>query len=270
MRSRNLATYRRTSGRFGRELRYYRETGSTNDVALTAARAGTPEGLVVVADRQTAGRGRFQRRWEAPLGSSLLMSLLFRPPEPFVDIAGRIPMVCGLGLVAAVRKVTGAAVRLKWPNDLIHESSGSSHGWTKLAGMLGEVAMSDAGNPEALVVGLGVNVNIASADLPRLAPNAGSLSSLVGAEISRRDLLDALLDEIESRYADLLNGVDPLPVWRRHLAWLGQSVVVRGMEGEVHGVAEGIDADGALVLRLSNGQTRRFLAGDVSLRPVGC
>ena len=270
MNRQGLESYRRGAGRFGREFRYFREVGSTNDVALAAARSDVPEGLVVVADRQSAGRGRLQRRWEAPVGSSLLMSLLFRPPEPFAYFAGRITMVCGLSLVTAVDAVAGVAARLKWPNDLIHEAVDASGVWLKLAGMLSEVVLSDAGQPVALIVGLGVNVNVAAGDLPVLAPNAGSLSALTGAEVSRVDLLDTLLGGIESRYADLLRGVDPEPAWREQLAWLGRPVVVDGADGTIQGMAEDIDAEGALVLRLPSGETRRFLAGDVSLRPGGC
>jgi len=269
MNQQGLGTYQRATGRFGRNFRYFMEIGSTNDVALAAARTGAAEGLVVVADRQSAGRGRLQRRWEAPVGSSLLMSLLFRPPEPFAYFAGRITMVCGLSLVAAVGTVSGVATRLKWPNDLIYEAADGSGDWLKLAGMLSEVVLSDAGQPVALVVGLGVNVNVAEGDLPILAPNAGSLSALTGTEVSRVDLLDTFLGEIELRYADLLCGADPAPAWREQLAWLGRPVVVHGADGIMQGIAEEIDAEGALVLRLPDGGTRRFLAGDVSLRPGG-
>ena len=265
-----LATYQRAAGRFGREFRYLSEVGSTNDVAMAAARAGAAEGLVVVANRQSAGRGRLQRHWEAHAGSSLLMSLLFCPPEPFATFAGRITMVCGLSLVAAVGAVAGVAVQLKWPNDLIHEAADASGDWLKLAGMLSEVVLSDAGQPVALVVGLGVNVNVAAGELPGLAPNAGSLSVLAGAEVSRVDLLDTFLGEIDMRYAELLQGVDPVPMWREQLAWLGCPVVVQGADSAIHGIAEDIDVEGALVLRLPDGEIRRFLAGDVSLRLGSC
>jgi len=266
MNQQGLDSYQRAAGRFGREFRYFSEVGSTNDVAMAAARGGAAEGLVVVANRQTAGRGRLQRHWEAPVGSSLLMSLLFHPPEPFVTFAGRITMVCGLSLAAAVGAVAGVAVQLKWPNDLIHGAADASGDWLKLAGMLSEVVLSDAGQPVALVVGLGVNVNVTAGELLTLAPNAGSLSVLAGAEVSRVDLLDVFLGEIDSRYADLLRGVDPVPAWRERLAWLGRPVVVEGADDAIQGIAEDIDGEGALVLRLPDGEIRRFLAGDVSLR----
>ena len=179
-------------------------------------------------------------------------------------------MVCGLSLVAAVGAVAGVAARLKWPNDLIHEAADAPGDWLKLAGMLSEVVLSDAGQPVALVVGLGVNVNVAAGDLPALALNAGSLSALTGAEVSRVDLLDTFLGEIESRYADLLRGVDPVPAWREQLAWLGRPVIVHRPNDIIQGIAEDIDAEGALVLRLPGGETRRLSAGDVSLRPGSC
>jgi len=263
----DLATYVRPTGRFGREVRFLAETGSTNDIALEAARAGAAEGLVVLADRQTAGRGRLQRRWQAPAGSSLLLSVLFRPPDPFARFAGRITMGCGLSLVTAVQQVTGVPVILKWPNDLIHEGRADSGGWRKLAGMLSEVAISDAGKPEALIVGIGLNANLGAGELATLAPNAGSLSSLAGTCVSRVALLDAFLAALDGQYAALLNGEDPASAWSAHIAWLGQSVVVSVGDEVVRGEAIGVDGEGALLVLDSAGEQRRFLAGDVSLRP---
>ena len=266
---RDLAAYRRTAGQFGRDYQYLADVASTNDVVQASAQAGAAEGLVVVAGRQTAGRGRLQRRWDAPAGRSLLMSLLFRPPAPFAHTAGRITMLCGTSLVVAIRAVAGLRVQLKWPNDLIIADAGVPGGWLKLAGMLSEVVLSDAGRPEALVVGVGVNVNVAAEDLPALAPNAGSLAVIAGREIDRADLLDAFLAEVDRCYAGLLRGIDPLPDWRAQLAWLGAAVVVRRAGDVIQGTAVDVDDDGALVLRLPDGRHRRFLAGDVSLRLSG-
>ncbi len=204
----DLASYRRTSGWLGRSFTYYASIGSTNDAALAASAAGAEEGLVIVADVQQSGRGRLNRRWEADAGSNLLVSLLFRPPDPFAYHAGRTTMVCGLGLQAAVRVVSGLDVKLKWPNDLIFELSAEQPGWLKLAGMLSEFGTGVTGRPEALVVGIGVNVNVDAAQLSGLALNAGSLSALTGTPIRRAHLLDHLLVEIERRYDALLAGVD--------------------------------------------------------------
>ncbi len=270
-----LASYRRPDGWLGRDLRYYPEVASTNDLAVEAGRAGAEAGLVIVADLQTAGKGRLGRRWQAPAGTSLLVSMLFRPREPFAYHASRTTMVCGLALVDAVREVAACLAQLKWPNDLIvtgdallplPEEEGRGGGWAKLAGMLSEVGLDEDGQPATLVVGIGLNVNVPAGALPGLAPNATSLLALGGRKISRLRILDHVLTGIERRHARLLEGEDPLPAWRASLAWLGQPVEVRAPGEDVMGIATGVDDEGGLLLRLPDGRTRRFAAGDVTLR----
>ncbi|MBN1248554.1 MAG: biotin--[acetyl-CoA-carboxylase] ligase [Anaerolineae bacterium] len=262
----DLSTYQRASGWLGRSLRYYASIGSTNDAALAAAAAGVSEGLVVVADVQHSGRGRLNRRWESPPGSGLLLSILFRPPEPFVHHAGRATMICGLAMQTAVEAVCGLRTKLKWPNDLIYESGDPGSGWVKLAGMLSEIWTSPAGDTGALVVGLGINVNMAARRLAEVSAHAGSLSALVGTSVSRVALLEALLEDIEARYDTLCAGDDPLARWRDQLAWLGRSVDV--LRGPTHlcGTMEGVDDDGNLLLRTEERELLALSAGDVSLR----
>jgi BirA family biotin operon repressor/biotin-[acetyl-CoA-carboxylase] ligase len=227
---------------------------STNNVALAAGRGGADTGLVVVAEVQTAGRGRLERRWHAPAGTCLLMSLLLRSPRPFASSASRLPMLCGLALVDAVRSVAGVPVSLKWPNDVIVTDGAPldppATGWGKLAGMLSEVGLSDDGEPAFLVVGVGVNVNVP----------ATTVSQLVA-------LLDGFLSRTEARYEAWVGGEDPLADWRDELAWLGTTVEVQGPHGAISGRMTGVDDDGALLLTLSTGERRRFTVGDVSLRP---
>jgi BirA family transcriptional regulator, biotin operon repressor / biotin---[acetyl-CoA-carboxylase] ligase len=261
-----LSGYVRASGWLGRAFRYHTVTASTNDVALAAADAGAPEGLVVVADVQTAGRGRLTRLWEAPAGSSLLVSLLFRPPAPLSAQGSRVTMLCGLGLQTAVRAVCGLETRLKWPNDLIFEPPAQPEQWLKLGGMLSEVALGENGRDAALVVGMGLNVNIPPAQLGALAPNAGSLSALTDKQVSRVALLDALLNEIECRYEALLRGVDPVGAWQAQLAWQGRPVAVNCGTTVVQGILVGVDDQGCLNVRVAGGTVRTFSAGDVSLR----
>jgi BirA family transcriptional regulator, biotin operon repressor / biotin---[acetyl-CoA-carboxylase] ligase len=267
-----LAGYVRAGGWLGRDARHYSSVGSTNDVALAAAAEGAAEGLVVLAEVQTAGRGRLQRRWQAPAGCCLLFSALFRPPEPFAYHATRTLMAVGLGLREAVWSVAGVRAQLKWPNDLI--VSGGDGGWCKLAGMLSEVTLSDAGLLEApiaqggLVVGVGLNVNVPPELLPGLAPNAGSLLALTGQVVSRVALLAHVLAGAERRVDALRRGIDLLPEWREALAWIGERVEVQGAGERLAGVAEGVDAEGALLLRLESGELRTFTAGDVTLRQV--
>ncbi|MEA3307950.1 MAG: biotin--[acetyl-CoA-carboxylase] ligase [Chloroflexota bacterium] len=259
-----LAHYQRRDGWLGAQFRYLAQTTSTNDVARELAEQGMAEGLVVLAEEQTAGRGRLQRRWSAPVGSSLLISLLFRPPEPFAYYAARTTMLCGLALVAALDELTALPVELKWPNDLI-VTRGTS--WRKLAGMLSEIGMVDA-RPAYLIVGIGLNVNIPAPALPELAPNATSLSVELGRTVARESLLTAFLQHTETRYERLRAGWEPLSNWQRQLAWLGQAVQLQAPTETIYGVAKAVDQEGALLLTLSDGSIRSFPVGDITLRPA--
>lgn len=263
----DLSAYRRSGGWIGHPLHYAHEVRSTNDVALAAARDGVAEGFVAIADVQTAGRGRLGRQWHAPARASLLLSILFRPPEPLATYASRVTMVCGLGLVEAVREATGASVQLKWPNDLITVSQAEDADWHKLAGMLTEVEPATGDLPASVVVGIGLNVNVPEVELGDLGPNATSLQALTRKEFDRALLLDRLLDAVECGYDRLMHGTDPLEAWRASLAWLGSYVVVCSPTECTAGKMEGVDDDGALLLRGPGEALRRIMAGDVSLRP---
>ncbi len=263
-----LLTSHSPGRRIGHTVAYAAVVGSTNDVAIAAGRRGEAEGFVAVADVQTAGRGRLGRRWHARAGTSLLLSVLFHPPEPLAKTAPRVSMVCGLGLAEAVREMTGIPVLLKWPNDLIVPAAPAGSSWWKVAGMLAEIEPSRGDLPTLVVVGIGLNVNVQVSDLGSLGPNASSLLALSGAEVNRELMLERLLAAIDRRYAALLKGVDPLPEWRESLAWLGSQVEVCAPAGCFVGIAEGVDDDGALLVRPAGGCSRRMTAGDVSLRPA--
>ncbi len=150
-----------TTERLGRPYIYFARIGSTNDEARRRADAGAAEGLLLVADEQTAGRGRLDRRWWAPPGSSLLMSLLLRPDLPLAR-AGQLTMCLGLSAVEGINRVTGLTPRLKWPNDLALDG-------LKLGGMLSEVK-STGDRLEYAVLGLGLNVNLSFSAERRQSP----------------------------------------------------------------------------------------------------
>ena len=256
-----LAHFQR-SGSFGRKIVYREILGSTNDLALELALNGAGEGLVVLANEQTAGRGRLNRRWTAPPGTSLLMSLVFRPQTAFQDESRRMTMACGLALRDAVREITGVPVWLKWPNDLIITQGNT---WAKVAGMLSEVGLKQD-KPEVLVVGIGLNVNVPAGMLNQLAPNATSLNVEANRCFNRSDLLDAFLSQLDMRVSALRSGVDLLDAWLAALAWIGCTVQVTIPTGVIAGIAETVDGEGALILRLPDGSIYRAAAGDVSLR----
>jgi len=259
---------------FGRELAVLLRTGSTNDVAKDLAAQGVPEGTVVVADEQTAGRGRLARRWLAPPRTCLLCSLLFRPDLPPIQ-AQRLTMLCSLAAADAIEQVAGLYVHLKWPNDLVAKSQiGKSASpqirnpqsaiWRKLAGILTETGITGE-RLDFAVVGIGVNVNVGPGALPSLAPDATSILAEVGRPVDRVALLVALLAGVERRYQALRAGESPHREWAARLATLGQPVVVSTSAGVLTGVAESVDEYGALLLRLPDGGLRWLLAGDVTL-----
>ena len=269
-----------TTQTFGRKLAVLPRTGSTNDVAKDLAARGAPEGTVVVADEQTAGRGRLARRWLAPPRTSLLCSLLFRPDLPPIQ-AQRLTMLCSLAAADAIEQVAGLQVHLKWPNDLVVKSQLAnrksavrnlhspfsilySPTWRKLAGILTETGITGE-RLDFAVVGIGINVNVGPEALPTLAPDATSILAEVGCPLDRGALLVALLAGVERRYQGLRAGESPYREWAVRLATLGQPVEVSTPAGVLAGVAESVDEDGALLLRLPDGGWRRLLAGDVTL-----
>jgi len=265
---------------FGRKLVVLPCTGSTNDVAKDLAARGAPEGTVVVADEQTAGRGRLARRWLAPPRTCLLCSLLFRPDLPPIQ-AQRLTMLCSLAAADAIEQVAGLQVRLKWPNDLVAKSQIANRKsavrnlhspfsilhpptWKKLAGILTETGITGE-RLDFAVVGIGINVNVEPQVLPTLAPDATSILAEVGCPVDRVALLVALLAGVERRYQALRAGESPHREWAVRLATLGQPVEVAAAGEVLAGVAESVDEYGALLLRLPDGGWRRLLVGDVTL-----
>ena len=250
----------------GRNLVYLPTTGSTNTVARDLAAQGAPEGTVVVADEQVAGRGRMERRWLAPPGTCLLCSILFRPSLPPTQ-AQRLMMLCALATADAVESVAGLRAWLKWPNDLIVRSPTSDLQMPnprKLAGLLTETGMIED-RLEFVVVGIGVNVNVPSEVLPTLAADATSILAEVGQRTDRAALLAVLFAGVERRYDALRGGESPHQEWAARLAMLGQSMEATTPAGVITGVAESVDEDGALLLRTPDGVQHRLFSGDVTL-----
>ena len=245
----------------GRRVIYYRSTGSTNDVARELAVRGAPEGTLVIADEQTAGKGRLGRRWLAPPATSLLMSLLLRPHFLAPHQAQRLTMICSLAVVDAIVEVTGLLAAIKWPNDIVVQGK-------KVGGILTELGATGQ-RLDYAVVGLGLNVNLdfgAVEAMGELAATATSLSQELGREVSRLALLWRILKNVEGRYQRLGAGELPHDEWASRLVTLHNHVIVDTPRGVVEGWAEGVDADGALILRTNCGERQRVLAGDVTLR----
>jgi len=250
-----------TTAFMGRRVIYYRSIGSTNDVARELAAQGAPEGTLVIAEEQTAGKGRLGRRWLAPPGTSLLMSLLFRPHFLAPYQAQRLTMICSLAVVDAINKVTGLLAAIKWPNDIVVRGK-------KAGGILTELGAT-AERLDYAIVGLGLNVNLdfgAVEAMGELVTTATSLSQELGQEVSRLALLWRILESVEGRYQRLAAGELPHDEWASRLVTLHNHIIVDTPQGVVQGWAEGVDADGALILRTRCGERQRVLAGDVTLR----
>ncbi len=232
----------------GDPFRYLEETGSTNDEALAWAADGAPEGALVVADHQRAGRGRRGRTWHAPPGSALLFSLVLRP-ELSPDALGLLTTALGVAGAEAARSL-GLDALVKWPNDVTVNGR-------KLAGVLVESRMS--GTRIEAVAGMGFNVSLAAGDLPdEVAGGATSLSMELGEAPPRHMVLDLVLDALAPLHLSIVSeeGAADLIVRAGRLsAVLGSSVNVRMADGRVvSGRAERLTRTGALVIATGDGE----------------
>ncbi len=242
----------------GTKIEVHQEIGSTNDRARELARQGAPDGTVVIAEYQSSGRGRLQRRWYAPPGTSLLMSLLLKP-DLAPHQAQRATMLCSLAAVEAIEQEAGLSASVKWPNDLHLRGR-------KLGGVLTELGEIEAGHLTYVVVGMGINVNLDPEQLPETMTPPISLAAALGHPVSRNALLVAFLNKLDAHYQAMRAGWSPHQRWRQYLNTLGQEVHVSTPAGVIKGVAEDVDADGALLVRQPNGVVKHVLAGDVTLR----
>ena len=242
--------------RLGHPLHYEPVVDSTQPLMHLAAQQGAEEGLVLLADAQTAGKGRLGRTWQASPGSSLLLSMLFRPALS-ASQGPRLTMCVGLGAAAAVEEITGLPVQLKWPNDLL------LHG-KKLAGVLTETQL-EGDRLAFAVVGLGLNVNLALPAEHELASTAISLSQALGRPVSRLALLPAILRHIEYHYTRLQAGHSPYAAWAQRMAYYGQMVQVTLPNATLTGMVTGVNADGGLLMTDEHSRTHTVWAGDVRL-----
>jgi len=263
----------------GDHLLYFPTVASTNTLAMQMAEEGTEEGLVVLTESQTAGKGRRGRRWVDVPGCNVLMSILFRPLFP----PHILVMITSLAVVDSIADSCQVAATIKWPNDVLIEDH-------KVAGILIETSHDSNGRMIA-VAGIGVNVNgsikelaeHASMQVP-LTAIATTLESACGHVVSREVFIARLLQYIEKSYFALQQEIAELPVvetvttepfsrlirerWRSQLATLGRTIVVQQGNSVISGIAEDVDESGELLLRCHSGELVRIAWGDVEY-PVG-
>jgi BirA family biotin operon repressor/biotin-[acetyl-CoA-carboxylase] ligase len=238
----------------GQRIIYYPRLNSTNDIAKRWARQGAEEGTVIVAEEQTAGRGRMKRTWLSPKGS-IALSIILRPQLAYIS---SLIMVASLAVVHGIEQVTGLKSQIKWPNDVLVNNK-------KMCGILIESDLRGSAVDYA-IIGIGINVNLRLSEFPEVPPTATSLSHELGRDVSRLDVIRCLLAETERLYLALPTGQPVYQEWRDSLVTLGKKVQVRSGAITYKGIAESVAGDGSLCLRQSDGSLIKIVAGDVTLR----
>ena len=243
----------------GREIFPFGRVTSTNDIAFSLARSGSPEGTLVIAEEQTRGKGRLGRDWHSPPGLGLWFSIILRP-----DIAAyrssTVSLAVALAVAGVMRDSYGVDARIKWPNDVLVGSK-------KICGILTEAEFCED-SVEFVVVGAGINVLHGETDFPdELRDIATSIAIESVAEAGRVDVISRVLRAVEEKYGHLCrNGFEDI---RRELlplsSLLGKMTRVRTGKGTTEGVAVDIDETGALILRGENGLNEKVVAGDATL-----
>lgn len=247
----------------GRDLRCFEELDSTNIRAKGLGMEGAPDGTVVTADLQTAGRGRMDRSFQSPRGKGVYLTALLRPnlpPERLLPVTA----MAGVAVCGAVEELCGVRPGLKWPNDPVL-------GGKKLCGILTELSLEgETGRVQYLVLGIGVNVGQRLEDFsPEVAEMATSLSIALGRPVSRPALAAAEIRALDRLYADLLAGnlAPYLAAYRRDCVNLGKSVQLISPDGSRE-TAQALDVDNdfSLVVRTAAGEIRTVRSGEVSVR----
>jgi len=243
-----LAMARERLGIFTHRVLWYSDVGSTNDIAGTLADQDSAEGLVVLADRQTAGRGRLGRSWASPSGAGIYVSVILRPSAAAARL---LTLAAGVAVTDGIASATGLSAHVKWPND-VHV------GGRKLAGVLAE------GTATHVVLGIGINVQPAAYP-PDVAARATSIEAELGRPVERGLVLAECLAALDSRYRELheTRGETIVESWRMRAApMLGRRVEWESA-GERHtGLAENIDEDGALIVKVGS-ERLRIRSGEV-------
>lgn len=245
----------------GQSIYFYEETDTTNNRARELALEGAPEGTLVVAEKQTAGRGRRGKVWESPLGTGIWMSLVLRPQIAPAE-ASVLTLLCGLATAEAIEAETGLSAGIKWPNDILINGK-------KAVGILTEMdcEMSEV---HFVIPGIGINVNTASFP-PEIAEIATSLYLECGKTVSRRRLVHKVLERLEEHYETFLRTgsfAAMLEDYRKHCITLGKEVHVLGRE-PFFAEALDITPEGELLVhRADNGKEEVVFSGEVSIRGV--
>jgi BirA family transcriptional regulator, biotin operon repressor / biotin---[acetyl-CoA-carboxylase] ligase len=254
-----LAIEQGTPGTIGWRIHHYDQVGSTQDIARQLALEGAAHGTVVIAETQTAGRGRLGREWFSPTGVNLHTTIILKP----AITPGEVPvlgLVAGVALAEAVETVAPGLPGLKWPNDL----------WLRGKKAGGILAQLLTGAPLCVLLGIGVNINLTREQVPEhLRDIATSILIETGKPCDRLRFAAALLERTHQRIGQAQqSGFAPIaPQWERYSVLTGKRVTVFDGASRHTGTVRGIDEDGALLL-VEGGNVRRVMAGDVTLEKI--
>lgn len=241
--------------------------GSTNTRAAELAAEGAPEGVIVLARHQMAGRGRLGRTWVSPVDAGLYMSLILRPQQPQSQIP-LLTIAAGVAVADAIRSVCNLEVGLKWVNDIIYDRR-------KIGGILAEMpAIRTAADaaiklPQAVIVGIGININLKQEDIPEeLTSRIDSLARIKNEDVDPNKVAAAIADAFEHT-SSLLNPSTSQQLtnrWRELSITIGQMIVTENSERKLEGKAVDITDSGALIVELADGSNITLHAGEISIR----
>jgi BirA family biotin operon repressor/biotin-[acetyl-CoA-carboxylase] ligase len=238
---------------------YFDEVTSTNDVAKTLAEEGAPEGMVVVADVQTRGRGRLERIWFSPKGG-LWFSIILKP-KITVKTVLQLNFIASIAVAHAIQMLTGLKVEVKWPNDVLINGR-------KVCGILTEMSSKNHFLRYA-IVGIGVNTNVDVKEFPEDLRNiVTSISETVGVKFDNKTILNFILKEFFEKYREMLHGKfsDVIMEWKSLAGFLGSMIEVR--DGEKNFLAEALDVneEGMLIVKRENGAVEKIGFGEISVK----
>lgn len=233
-------------------VEYMRECSSTQDVVDLLAREGAPEGTTVVCEKLLRGRGRLGRRWEAGEGG-LWFTVLLRPPS--IKSLQLFSLASGVAVAKSINRLFNIDARVKWPNDVVVSDR-------KVCGILIE-ARVEADRVHYLMLGIGINVNNTLS--PELQNTAIAIKSILGMDVPRAPILKNVIREVDSLYRKLVEGssVDIVREWSLYSSTIGRRVKAITPDGDIEGVAVGLDDDGALLIETVNRRVERVVVGDI-------
>ncbi|NQX64853.1 biotin--[acetyl-CoA-carboxylase] ligase [Paenibacillus alba] len=244
----------------GQKVHVYGAVDSTQTIAHALVASGAPEGTIVLAEEQTAGRGRMGRAWHSPPGKGIWMSMVLTPRVP-VYFMPQLTLLSAVALCRSIQKVCQVEIGIKWPNDLLIKGK-------KVSGIL----LESSGEDERLkyvIAGIGISVNLKTEDYPEELRNiATSLAIESGQEISREHLVQAFLQEFEDLYALYMDkGFAPIRLlWEALSVTLKRPIRTYSPSGPIEGIADSLDDSGALTVITANGEKIKIYSGDIELK----